>query len=60
MSLFNTPKEDRARYVALCLGLDPDKPTSWPMNTINRIIDEVEYESHRAFMTIISKTNYLS
>lgn len=49
MSLFNTPKDDKIAYVAKCLNY-PDNPITWDKEVIERIINEVEKECHRAFM----------
>jgi hypothetical protein len=42
-------EKQRRMYVARSLGLDPDSPTSWPVEIIDRIISKAE---HRADETV--------
>jgi hypothetical protein len=48
-SFLDMEEKQRRMYVARSLGLDPDSPTSWPVEIIDRIISKAE---HRADETV--------
>lgn len=47
MSLFDAEKQDIRIDIARRLGLDDKDPSSWPKETIDRIIQEMEISAER-------------
>lgn len=49
-SFLDMEQRQRRMYVARSLGLDPDSPDSWPVETIDGIISKAEYAADHAVL----------